>query len=659
MKYSGTAVSESEPQRALVAALLASTPDAMWVVSRAAELTHFNDAFARLCVKGGGRAPKGETPVRALAEQSPFHALWTELLPRALGGRPAGSDGRLVVDGVQRFYSIHGVPVVDGSEVVAAAFTARDVTDSAGHGRDDLFELSLTRLFVEGEKPLAETIADALEYVCESDEWDGAILWLLDEFGRELVPAAMHARPDVPQVDELRANLPRLRFGRGSGLPGRAWSEGDIISALDPGDESSISRLGLTEAMGLHGAVVVPIRDGPRTTGTLELFTRAVRPLSHARARALIRSGTGLGRLIERRRAEDERRRLQSLLERKGMEWTLTFDAIELPIFITSMDGVIRRVNRAARDLAGGDYSDVIGRRVATIDEVEPWITIAACVESVRDSEQPCNAQAFHPESDRSWDIAANWYRNPDDHAARAIVALRETTTLVQLQESVKRGEQLAALGELVAGVAHEVRNPIFGIELTVDALVSAIPDDPDIAEHLVTLRRWVDRLNRLMESLLAYGRTWSVDLEAGTVGAVLAHAIETVRPLADTAGVIIRPDADGGATILMDPSRLTHAFENLMTNAIQHSAAGQIVTVTIHSDGEQVECSFRDDGHGFSPADLPRVFQPFFTRRRGGTGLGLSIVQRIVDEHGGTVTAGNGDNGGAVVTVRFPIYKS
>ena len=100
------------------------------------------------------------------------------------------------------------------------------------------------------------------------------------------------------------------------------------------------------------------------------------------------------------------------------------------------------------------------------------------------------------------------------------------------------------------------------------------------------------------------------------------------------------------------------HAFENLITNAIQHSKKGSSVTISASEEEDAVEYSVRDCGPGFNPADLPRVFQPFFTRRRGGTGLGLSIVQRIVDEHGGIVNAGNHAEGGAVVRVRLPIYR-
>jgi signal transduction histidine kinase len=106
-----------------------------------------------------------------------------------------------------------------------------------------------------------------------------------------------------------------------------------------------------------------------------------------------------------------------------------------------------------------------------------------------------------------------------------------------------------------------------------------------------------------------------------------------------------------------MDPQRLVHAIENLITNATQHSSRERPVDVTLTVLEHAVEITVADNGPGFQERDLAHIFEPFFTRRRGGTGLGLSIVQRIVDEHGGTVTAENSPQGGAVVRVRIPRY--
>jgi signal transduction histidine kinase len=650
---------------ALLDALLASAQDPTWVVDRELVLTHFNDPFTRIVEKTLAVTPRAGMTLDQLIDAQRYpreHEFWLDLLRRTLSGRTVSSDNRAVVDNIQRMFAISGVPVIEENNVTAAAFTAHDITEQAGRARDDQFELSLTRLFVDTDQTLDETLSDALEYLCESDDWECAILWFIDEAENELAAHAFFAREDLPNAAEFRARVAQMRFRRGRGLPGHAWERDDIVWVPDLLDETNIVRNQLTLHMGLHGTAAVPLRDGARTIGVLELFTRAVRPLRATRARALLHTGAGLGRLIARRRVEDERRRLQHLLERKGLEWMMTFDAIELPIFISSMDGVVRRLNRAGRELAGRhNFSDIIGRSIGTlgvIDDEEPWITAARCVESVRDSEQPCNAQAFHAESDRSWDIAANWYRDPDDRAPRAIIALRETTTIVRLQESVRRGEQLAALGELVAGVAHEVRNPIFGMQLTVDALEAALPQDDDVSDLLTVLRRWLERLNRLMESLLAYGKTWSLDLKEGVLGDVLSTALDTVRPAADTSGVDLITRIDPELSMLMDASRLAHAFENLILNAVQYSIEGQAVTISAVATDGQIECTVRDEGKGFAAVDMPRIFQPFFTRRRGGTGLGLSIVQRIVEEHGGTIRATNAERGGAVLTVRFPSYR-
>jgi signal transduction histidine kinase len=194
---------------------------------------------------------------------------------------------------------------------------------------------------------------------------------------------------------------------------------------------------------------------------------------------------------------------------------------------------------------------------------------------------------------------------------------------------------------------------------LTVDALQAMLPDEPEFAELGGVLRTWLDRLNRLMENLLEYGKTWTLDLTHGSLETVLPDVIDRCAQLAGRSAVRVSSEIEADLPMLMDANRLGHAFDNLITNAVQHSKPGQEVVVTARLNGETIECAVRDHGPGFDPVDVNKVFQPFFTRRRGGTGLGLSIVQRIVDEHGGTIGAGNADDGGALLTVRFPVHRA
>jgi signal transduction histidine kinase len=609
---------------AVTGALFALLADPVWIVAADLTVTRSNGAFDALESR--------------LADRS-FEQSWRELARRVFGGRSVMSDVRVVVDGVERLMNLAAVPVAGEG----ALFIARDITDTRRSEREDALELAVTRIFATS-KPLERMLDDVLEFICESDNWDCGVIWLLDPGGIELSPRNVWTRAGV-DASKFRERMANLRFGKGHGVPGRAWSGDDVVWFADLYDESGLVRAESAAAAGLHGAAAVPLRDSGEFVGVLELFTRAVRPMSEQGRRALVRAGSSLGRLIERRK-------LETLIERKGREWSLTFDAIELPIFITRLDGTITRVNRAARDLAGaGEFLDVLQRNIA-VGAGEPWTTLTDIVAAVRDSHTPCTAHINV--GDRTWDVSASWYWSEAEHDDRAIIVMRDTTDLVRLQESVRRGEQLAALGELVAGVAHEVRNPIFGMGLTVDALQSMLPDLPEFAELAGVLRTWLDRLNRLMENLLEYGKTWSLDLSHGSLDAVLTGVVERSRQIAPH--VIIEARIEPDLSLLMDANRLGQAFENLITNAVQHSKPDQKVLVSAARlpDGI-IECTVRDFGPGFEPLDLPRIFQPFFTRRRGGTGLGLSIVQRIVDEHGGTITAGNSPDGGALITMRFP----
>jgi signal transduction histidine kinase len=635
---------------ALSRTLIANAADPTWVMDRDFAITDFNAPFAALCEKIAHVKPVAPVGLDALAREPEANAWWRDVCTRVFAGRNVTADRRPLIDGTKRYFLISGMPVIYEDEVVQAVFTARDVTGTRQGDAEELFDLAVTRILTEA-KPLESVLADLLAFVCESDGWDCGVIWLVEPGEERLAPSVIWSRPDLDAV-HFRERMSELRFARGRGIPGKAWARGETCSVPDLMEESTFLRKEITALAGLHAAAAVPLHDSERVIGVLEMMTRAVRPLSDQRQHALDRAGKTLGRLILQRQ-------LQQIVEKKSYEWTQTFDAIALPIFLTRMDGTIMRVNRAARDLVGGEFKDVLGRNIAVSGD-EPWKTLADTVASVRDSRTPCTAQIA--ENDRHWDVNGAWYHSTFDGEDRVIIVMRDTTDLVQLAESVRRGEKLAALGELVGGVAHEVRNPIFGIGITIDAMQQMLPDRPDLNELADVLRSWLGRLNRLMENLLAYGKSWTLSLEEGSLDSVLHVVVDGCRQIAAQSSVHVESDIEPGVVLLMDSHRLGHAFENIIINAIQHSSMRQTVHVAARREhdgvGESIVFSVRDHGPGFKPAELPRIFEPFFTKRRGGTGLGLSIAQRVVDEHGGIITASNAADGGAVVTARFPLFS-
>ncbi|HLG13818.1 MAG TPA: ATP-binding protein [Blastocatellia bacterium] len=230
-----------------------------------------------------------------------------------------------------------------------------------------------------------------------------------------------------------------------------------------------------------------------------------------------------------------------------------------------------------------------------------------------------------------------------------------------RLQEHLRRSETMSALGQLVAGVAHEVRNPIFSISATLDAFEVNFGARAEYKRYIEVLHGELTRLNSLMQDLLDYGRPPSLELAEGNIADVIAGAVESCAQLAARLKVTV-DNRVGPALgqLSMDKKRLTQVFQNLVENALQHSMPGGSVIVDAEDasrNGERwINCRIKDRGPGIREDDKLRVFEPFFTRRRGGTGLGLSIVQRIVEQHGGQVRVDNPTGGGAEIVVTLPL---
>jgi len=244
------------------------------------------------------------------------------------------------------------------------------------------------------------------------------------------------------------------------------------------------------------------------------------------------------------------------------------------------------------------------------------------------------------------------------DHSYRE---LREKTEQVlAVEEQVQRANRLAVLGELAAGLAHEIGNPLGGIKGAAEILAERVPPGDETARFAALLLREVDRLDGVVTRFLDGVRA----PPRGDGTADLAHVLEPVlsltEPLLEKGRLELTIDlADGVPEVDVEPQQLHQVLLNLLLNAIQATPLGGRISVATRVVNAHVECDVRDTGRGIEPADLPRLFDPFFSRRAGGIGLGLSIAQRIVAAGGGEIRVASAVGAGSTFTVRLPCTQT
>ena len=223
---------------------------------------------------------------------------------------------------------------------------------------------------------------------------------------------------------------------------------------------------------------------------------------------------------------------------------------------------------------------------------------------------------------------------------------------LSEKNRELERRNRLAALGEMAAGLAHEIRNPLGGIQLYANLLAQDVADRPDSANTVRKIVSGVKRLEALVSQVLNFSREIRADTEGCDVADIIRESVEVASAKADARGVSVTLHAPASLLKTVDGRLLTQAALNLTLNAIE--AGGQNVDVTLSECGERMSLVIEDDGPGI-PADLlDRIFNPFFTTKDDGTGLGLSIVHRIVEAHGGAISAANRPEGGARFELRI-----
>jgi len=365
--------------------------------------------------------------------------------------------------------------------------------------------------------------------------------------------------------------------------------------------------------------------------------------------------------VTERKLLDEKQQRLHTSLQQSAMEWRQTFNAIDFPVLIVDLEGAIKRSNLAAEQIIGIEAEKIVGTKLGQVVESQPWKKAAELLESIRENSAPVTEEVKDVASSKTWSITLYHINEFGSAGERAILIAQDITKRVELEASLRQSEMMSLLGSLVAGVAHEVRNPLFGISSILDAFETRFSDRTEYLRYTNVLRDEIGRLTILMEELLEYGKPFRGDLYLVSMEEMIARSIRACVPAAEVAQVNLESKIDDALPkIRIDRRRLSKVFVNLIENAIQHSPHKSSVKIEVgkvaEGSNEWVQCAIRDSGAGILAEDLPKIFEPFFSKRRGGTGLGLAIAQRIMQEHGGKLIAGNNPEGGACMIARFPI---
>jgi two-component system, NtrC family, sensor kinase len=328
---------------------------------------------------------------------------------------------------------------------------------------------------------------------------------------------------------------------------------------------------------------------------------------------------------------------------------------------VQTNDAFAARVGLKRSDVMRRPLSELVGQEtLAYVEAADTWQGIVPAVQRRVDD----------PELDGTFLLTATPLTSAEGQTLGRVLVARDITRQTRLEaeraalrERLTQSEKLASLGQFVAGIAHEMNNPLQGVLGHLELLIHMTAAARPVKKELKQIFQEADRAAKIVRNLLVFTGSHRIARQKMKVDRILTRAIASRKAhLAQADIKIVRKQGVKLPSVMCDPAHLQQAFLNILINAEHAVAAGgkarriEIAT-SVRRPTKNVTVTIRDCGPGIAADVLPRIFDPFFTTKEvgQGTGLGLAITYGIVHEHGGTITASNARDGGAVFQIELP----
>jgi two-component system sensor histidine kinase HydH len=235
----------------------------------------------------------------------------------------------------------------------------------------------------------------------------------------------------------------------------------------------------------------------------------------------------------------------------------------------------------------------------------------------------------------------------------------KTTADLRKTEAQLIRSEKLAALGQLSAGIAHEIRNPLTSINILIHSLTENLPTEDSRLEDLKVIEEEILRINEIVDQFLRFAKPASPLFEKTNLIPIFEEILQLLRPQIEKGKIAAKKAFDLLPPITVDKEQIKQVILNLLMNAIQAMPGGGDLNMSgrLSGDGYWVELTIQDSGIGIPQEDLEKLFDPFFSTREGGIGLGLSIAHRIIDQHHGKIEVESIPEKGTRFAISLPVF--